>query len=172
MIQASVARRRLIVLALLALALLGWSGPGVAQVDGDKLNVLIVDETKTFEASLFVNMAAGALKQTGMFNVEATFVDVDSSFDDPLGPNESGSVYDIIAIVPRALEKRELTQIWLATCPYLPGGPDRLQRGVETIQDLVAEQSRGVLTALGVHDDGVPGFFATIFSNNGWLSCD
>lgn len=172
MIHASIPRRRLIVLALMALVLFGLSGPGVAEADEAKLDLLIVDETKTFEASLLVNMAAGALKQTGMFNVEAEFVDVNSSFDDPLGPNDGENVYDVIAIVPRALEQRELMQLWLATCPYLPGGPDQLRRGVQTIQHLVAEQSRGVLTALGVHDDAVPGLFATIFANHGWLSCD
>ena len=173
MIRSHRTYRALSVLLLVGLVLAAGGTPLSAQDDDEaKLDLLIVDETKTFEASLFVNMAAGVLKQTGMFNVEAKFVDVASSFDDPLGPNESDTVYDIIAVVPQALERRELTQLWLATCPYLPGGPDELQRGVETVRDLVAERSQGQLTAVGVHDDAVPGLFATIFANHGWLSCD
>jgi len=172
MIRSHWTYRTLSILLLVGLVLATGSASLSAQDDDAKLDLLIVDETKTFEASLFVNMAAGVLKQTGMFNVEAKFVDVDSSFDDPLGFNETGKVYDIIAVVPRALERRELMQLWLATCPYLPGGPDELQRGVETVRDLVEERSQGQLAALGVHDDAVPGLFATIFANHGWLSCD
>ncbi len=164
--------RPIIVLLFAALLLAPAGSSFGAQDEEAPLDLLIVDETQTFEASLFVNMAAGALKQTGMFNVEAKFVDVDSSFDDPLGPNETDQVYDVIAIVPRALEQRELMQLWLATCPYLPGGPDELQRGVATIQELVAGRSQGQLTALGVHDDAAPALFATIFANHGWLNCD
>lgn len=35
-----------------------------------------------------VNALAKALKETGLFTLEAKFVDVKSSFDDPLGVNE------------------------------------------------------------------------------------
>ena len=171
MIRLSNPRRWGAVLVLIAVALLGLASSGIAQDDAP-LELLIVDETQTFEASLFVNMAAGVLKGTGLFKVEAEFVDVDSSFDDPLGPNETDRVYDIVVVVPRALDQRALMQIWLATCPYLPGGPDALQRAVTTIQDLVAERSQGQLTALGIYDDAVPGLFATIFDRHGWLSCD
>lgn len=152
-------------------ALVAIDAPLMAQADDVPLDLLIVDETQTVEASLFVNTAAGVLKGTGLFNVEAKFVNVNSSFDDPLGPNGTDDVYDVIAIVPRALDQRELSQIWLATCPYSPGGPDELQRGVETIQELVDERSQGQLTALGVHDDALPALFATIFAHHGWLSC-
>ena len=171
MIGSPFARLGRVAVGLSTIVLLCVTSPGVAQ-DEAPLDLLIVDETQTIEASLFVNMAAAVLKGTGMFNVEAKIVDVDSSFDDPLGPNETDRVYDIIVVVPRALDQRRLMQIWLATCPYLAGGPDVLERGVATIQDLVAERSQGQLTALGVHDDAVPGLFATIFDHHGWLSCD
>lgn len=164
---------RAVIVLLFAAVLLTSAGPSLgSQADDAPLALLIVDETKTFEASLLVNTAAGALKQTGMFNVEAKFVDVDSSFDDPLGPNATDTVYDIILIVPRALEQRELMQVWVASCPYLPDGPDELEHGVATIQELVDKRSQGMLTALGVHDDAVPALFATIFANHGWLDCN
>ncbi|MFB6285275.1 MAG: hypothetical protein ABEK03_01685 [Candidatus Bipolaricaulia bacterium] len=164
---------RVVIVLLFGALLLASAGSSLgAQADDAPLDLLIVDETKTFEASLLVNTAASALKQTGMFNVEAKFVDVNSSFDDPLGLNKTGSVYDVIVIVPRALEQRDLMQVWVATCPYLPGGPDELKRGVETVQDLVDARSQGQLTALGVHDDALPALFATIFANHGWLNCN
>jgi len=161
-----------IVLLFAALLLMPAGSSLGAQADEAPLDLLIVDETKTFEASLLVNTAAGALKQTGMFSVKAKFVDVSSSFDDPLGPNETDVVYDVIVIVPRALEQRDLMQVWVATCPYLPDGPDELQHGVETVQDLVDARSQGQLTALGVHDDALPALFATILANHGWLNCN
>lgn len=164
---------RPIIVLLFAALLLAPAGSSFGAPDDEAaLDLLIVDETQTFEASLLVNTAAGALKQTGLFNVEAKFVDVDSSFDDPLGPNPTDAVYDVIVVVPQALERRELMQVWVATCPYLPGGPDELRRGVATIQELLHERSQGMLTALGVHDDAVPALFATIFANHGWLHCD
>lgn len=158
-------------MALVAIALLGLTSSGLAQDEG-RLDLLIVDETRTFEASLLVNTFAGALKETGQFDVEAEVVDVASSFEDPLGPNESDAVYDIILVIPQILEKREMMQLWVASCPYSPGGPAELRRGVETIQDLVDEGSRGQVAALGVHDDALPALFSTIFADHGWLSCN
>ncbi|MFB6286126.1 MAG: hypothetical protein ABEK03_06080 [Candidatus Bipolaricaulia bacterium] len=169
-------RRRPGALLALSVVLVGLLGlPHVAAAQGDdradRVDVLIVDETKTFQASLVVNALAGGLKQTGLFNVNAVFPDVASSYDDPLGRNSGDATYEIILIVPRADVLFGLGQLWIATCniPHR-ASPDVIE-GVETIQTLVANNDQVDIRALSVADDAMPGYFAALLMDHGWLRC-
>lgn len=154
--------------------LLGWSGLpfGVAASSPAPVEMLLVDETQTLQASLLVNLLAATLQRTGLFEIEAQFVDVPSSFDDPLGENLTDARYELILIVPREQELEALRQLWIATCPLTHQTRPGLLQGVRTIQQLVEEGSRGQLRAVSVTDDAIPGYFATLFEKHGWLECD
>ncbi len=136
------------------------------------VRMLLVDETQTLQASLLVNLLAATLQRTGLFEIEAQFVDVPSSFDDPLGENPTDARYELILIIPREQELEAMRQLWIATCPLTHQTRTELLQGVQTIQQLIEEGSQGQLRAVSVNDDAIPGYFATLFEKHGWLECD
>ena len=149
--------------------LLGFGG--ALQAQPEPVQMLLVDETQTLQASLLVNVMAAALQETGLFEIEAVFPDVESSFDDPLGENTTGRVYEMIVIVPREEELRNLRQIWIATCPLTHETRPEILQGVRLIQQMLEERAQGLLRALSVRDDALPGYFASLFEKHGWLHC-
>jgi hypothetical protein len=151
--------------------LLGFGASGASQARPEPVRTLLVDETQTLQASLLVNAMAAALQETGLFAIEAVFPEVESSFDDPLGENTTGRVYEMIVIVPREEELRALRQIWIATCPLTHETRPEILQGVELIQRMLEERARGLLRALSVRDDALPGYFAALFEKHGWLRC-
>lgn len=162
----------LVLVALVSAAVVS----AVAQSDGetsadDKINLLIVDETKTFQASLVVNALAGGLNQTGRFNVKAVFPDVHSSYDDPLGENTGDATYEIILVVPKASVLFGLGQLWIASCDIPHRASPAVIEGVIAIQRMIANNGGMDIRALSVVDDAMPGYFATLFMKHGWLSC-
>jgi len=167
--------RRAQVGAALGIALLGvvgLSALGVGERREPPVRALLVDETRTLQASLLVNLLAATLRETGLFELEAVFPDVESSFDDPLGVNPTTARYELILIVPREEELERLRQLWLVTCPLTHRTRPALLRAVRAIQGLVEEGSRGRLRAVSVADDAIPGVFAAIFERHGWLACE
>lgn len=156
-------------LAFLLLWVLGSAGS--LQAQPEPVRMLLVDETQTLQASILVNVLAAALQETGLFEIEAVFPEVASSFDDPLGENTTGRVYEMIVIVPREEELRHLRQIWIATCPLTRKTRPEILRGVELLQQMVEERSQGLLRALSVREDALPGYFAALFEKHGWLRC-
>ncbi len=147
--------------------LLLWGGFGTAEPQ--KVELLLVDETKTLQASILVQILAKALKDTGLFNLEAKFVDVKSSFDDPLGHNEGDKKYEMILIIPRAREEGSFRHRWIVTRPINHGMRAEVLTGIQTIKNIIHRGSSGQLQAVGVMDDLIPALFSTIFARNGWL---
>ncbi len=158
-------------LAILLIGLLLLSGGGVAgsQAEMEKVDLLLVDETQTLQASILVQILAQALKNTGLFQLEAKWANVQSSFDDPLGSNSTGEQYEMILIVPRGLEDGSLRQLWIATRPITHQTRWEILAGIQAIQALIEQGSQGQLQAVGVMEDLIPAWFAAIFARNGWL---
>jgi len=162
-----IVRKTASIVGLLLLAL-----SGTAQEAPKPVDLLIVDETQTFRGALMVNLLAAMLKETGLFAIEAKFVEVSSSFDDPLGINGTERRYEMILVIPVGVERGTLRQIWIVTCPLTHQTRPQILKGIETIQRLVEEGSQGLIEAASVRDDAIPGFFSTLFSRAGWLACD
>lgn len=155
-------------LGLCALVVLGLvASEGSAQ--SSKVDLLLVDETQTLQASLMVQVYARALQESGLFNFDAKIVSVQSSYDDPLGVNTTGKKYELIVIVPRGIEDGSVLSIWLITKPIGPQTRPELLNALELIRQRVAQGSGGLLKALTVADDGALGIFATVFERHGWL---
>ncbi len=146
--------------------LLLWS---VGEAAAQPVALLIVDETQTLQASLMVQAFAKALQDTGLFDLEAKFVTVQSSYDDPLGVNATDKQYELIVIVPRGIEDGSVPQIWLITRPIGPQTRPELLAAIELIRQRVAHGSAGLFTALTVMDDGALGIFSSVFERHGWL---
>lgn len=170
----SVGKKALVLLALAIVLLVGWAAFGVsgsAQAQdqgGPPFKLLIVDETRTFAISMRVELLARALKRTGLFDLSAKVVEVESSFVDPLQGLEPDQRYDLILIVPRGLDDWTVRQLWLVTRPFNEVSPGLIQ-AVGVVKGLVAQVSQGLTAAVDVTEDAIPGIFATIFIRKGWL---
>jgi hypothetical protein len=134
-----------------------------------RVDLLLVDETQTLQASLMVQVYARALQESGLFNFDAKVVRVESSYDDPLGVNPTDKKYELIAIVPLGIEDGSVPQIWLITKPLGPQTRPELLAALEFIRQRVAQGSGGLFTALTVLDDGALGIFSSVFERHGWL---
>lgn len=157
--------KRLGLCALVALGLVASEG----HAQSPKIDLLLVDETQTFQASLMVQIYARALQETGLFNFEAKIVSVQSSYDDPLGVNTTGKKYELIVIVPRGIEDGSVLSIWLITKPIGPQTRPELLRALQLIRERVTQGSGGLFRALTPMDDSALGIFATVFEHHGWL---
>ncbi len=142
---------------------------GESSAQSSKVDLLLVDETETLQASLMVQVYARVLQESGLFNFEAKVVRVKSSYDDPLGVNTTEKRYELIVIVPKGIEDGSVPQIWLITKPIGPQTRPELLAALEFIRQRVAQGSGGLLSALTVMDDGALGIFATVFEHHGWL---
>jgi hypothetical protein len=140
-----------------------------AQAQSNKVDLLLVDETQTLQASLMVQIYARALQETGLFNFEAKVVRVESSYDDPLGVNSTDKKYELILIVPQGIEDGSVPQVWLITRPIGSQMRPELLAAIEFIRQRVAQGSSGLLKALTVMDDGALGIFSSVFERHGWL---
>ncbi|MCX8102826.1 MAG: hypothetical protein N3E42_00040 [Candidatus Bipolaricaulota bacterium] len=158
-------RKRIVLLSIIALGTLSALG-ALAQ---SKVDLLLVDETQTLQASLMVQIYARALQESGLFNFEAKIVRVASSYDDPLGVNPTDKRYELIVIVPRGIEDGSVPQIWLITKPIGPQTRPELLTAIELIRQRVAQGSGGLFKALTVLDDGALGIFSSVFERHGWL---
>ena len=161
----------LVLAALVSLAPLNAMAQSDGEPGADPLDLLIVDETKTFQASLLVNAIASGLQRTAMFNTAAVFPDVGSSFADPLGENTGDARYDVILVVPRAEVLFGLRQVWIASCDLPHEASPKVIRGVRTMEAIIERNDQLEINALRVDEDALPGYFATLFMNNGWLRC-
>ncbi len=148
---------------LIVFALAGAAQPS------ERVDLLLVDETQTLQASLLVQIYARALQESGLFNLDAKVVSVRSSYDDPLGVNLTEKRYELIVIVPRGIEDGSVPQIWMITRPIGPQTRPQLLNALELIRQRVEQGSAGLFKALTVMDDGALGIFATVFERHGWL---
>lgn len=155
-------------LGLCALVVLGLVA-SESNAQSSKIDLLLVDETQTLQASLMVQVYARALQESGLFNFDAKIVSVQSSYDDPLGVNPTDKKYELIVIVPRGIEDGSVLSIWLITKPIGPQTRPELLNALELIRQRVAQGSGGLFKALTVTDDGALGIFATVFERHGWL---
>ena len=173
MLSKTLARRRSlrqrITLAGIVFICLVVTGQSVTYSSSPDLDLLIVDQTRGFAASLQVNRLAAELRQTGAFDTEVVFEADGSSFDLALGPNRTPRRYEIVLVIPRDGDLQRLRQIWIASCPLHQVEPS-IRSGVERIQAIVDGQ-RGPLQALSVADDALPGWLATSLERTGWLNC-
>jgi hypothetical protein len=148
---------------LIVFALAGAAQPS------ERVDLLLVDETQTLQASLMVQVYARVLQESGLFNFDAKVVSVQSSYDDPLGVNPTEKRYELIVIVPRGIEDGSVPQIWMITKPIGPQTRPQLLAAMELVRQRVEQGSGGLFKALTVMDDGALGIFATIFERHGWL---
>jgi hypothetical protein len=127
---------------LMVFALAGAAQPS------KRVDLLLVDETQTLQASLMVQVYARALQESGLFNFDAKVVSVQSSYDDPLGVNPTEKRYELIVIVPRGIEDGSVPQIWMITKPIGPQTRPQLLAAMELMSASASSRAPAVYSRL------------------------
>lgn len=148
--------------ALLASTL---AAPGWAE-QTNPVHVLIIDETQTLVESFQVNALIHLARQMPNLAVEARFVQVESSFQNPL-PQPAAQRYDLIVVVPKTLA--ELKALWLMSRNLSELSVNVLAafRSLKSLIERIFEPERG--QPLDITQDIGVAFFAAIFQKRGWL---
>jgi len=143
--------------------LVAFAGGVLGDIPNDEsVRLLIIDETHSIQSSLQVAQFARALKETGLFEIDAmTTIPVDG--------NLSGKTYDLAVIVPE-----KLSQLWIVTADL----PERLSipvqaafQGVKEIASRVYEGERSLdaRAVADVTEDLFPAIYGGLLAKNGWL---
>jgi hypothetical protein len=131
--------------------------------------VLLIDGTKTLEATLRVGGLALGIRQSGLADVTVLFTDEESPFADPLlGRPAPGAPFDLIIIVPRGIGDGSCDFVWLLigwdtlTAPAASAAAEALNSGIKLA---FGNAVRG----LGLFDDLWATLTAAFFVGEGWL---
>jgi len=166
-------RKVLLAVIPVVLLIVGWGVlSGYAQEESpaetERCRLLIVDETRTIGSSLRVEVLARALNQTGLFDLSAQIVAVDTGFENPLQDAVPDRDYNIILIIPRAIEHGTVKQLWVITRSFTEISP-QLCAVIACLKETANAVFANVAEAIDVTEDLIPGFFAALFIKEEWL---
>ena len=144
--------------------------------EGGPFRLLIVDETKGFEATVRVGILAKVLKESGMVDVAVMLVDVDSAYDDPLHgktPEEGEAPYDIILIVSKGIDDGSAPFVWIVFSSLGEGEEDvDLEAAMEKLglfRGLIDTIFQGLAEAMDITKDFYPMLLGPFYQASGWL---
>jgi len=154
-------------LLLSVLVLVGWFSVA-AQAEQPLVRLLIVDETKSFGESVQVNILAGLLQQSGLFDITARFVDVSSSLDLPLQEGALSERFDLVIVIP--LKLGQIHTIWMFGRPYYQAHEPHVAQAAQVLRGLLEKVFSLQQTVVkGIEDGLFPALVAGVFLRYGWL---
>jgi hypothetical protein len=131
--------------------------------------VLLVDGTKTLEATLRVGGLAGAIRQSGLAEVSVLFTDATSAFADPLaGRLVSATPFDLVIIIPRGIGDGTDDIVWLLAAGSLASSADT-PSALALLKSGMALAFGGTVRALGPLDDLWATLTSAYYVAEGWL---
>jgi hypothetical protein len=142
---------------------------GAASVAATPYRVLVVDGTKTLEATLRVGGLVGAIRQSGLAAVSVIFSDAVSSFDDPLaGEPLPAAPFDLIILIPRGIGDGTADVVWLLAAGSLAASPDAAS-AIALLSSGMDLVFGGAVRALSPLDDLWALFASALYVAEGWL---
>lgn len=154
-------------LAIFFLSISPVAGQDIPPANFSQVSLLIVDETKTFENSLKLEILARNIRKIGFFDLSVQIVDVQSSFEIPLNPNADDKRYSIILLFPRGLDDGSVQQVWILSPAINQKMSPSVKKGIKTLSVMVERIFQ--VNALDVSEDIIPAFLAAVLSKKGWL---
>lgn len=137
----------------------------------DKPKLMVVDQTETFEFAMRAQGLVGAMQNRPEVTVKTKTAKVDFPTENPLKGEEDLSV-DVVIIIPHTIETGQVKQIWIVTRPLssipLEARP-RITQLLEQLKDGIRQAFSGKVEPVGVNDDVIPAYFATLFIKQGVL---
>lgn len=131
--------------------------------------VLLVDGTKTLEATLRVGGLAGAMRQSGLVDVSVLFTDVVSPYDDPLAGREApAEPYDLVLIIPRGVGDGSADVVWVLVGNAVAESPE-LASSFTLLSSGIGMAFAGAAQAQSPLDDLWALFTSALYVSEGWL---
>ena len=157
--------RRAALIVLATCVLIG----GAMDVAAAPYRVLLVDGTKTLEATLRVGALAGAIRQSGLADVSAVFVDALSPYEDPLaGRPAPDEAYDLVLIIPRGVGDGTTDIVWALAGNALAANPE-LASSFSLLSTGIGLAFNGAVRVQGPLDDLWAFFTSALYVAEGWL---
>lgn len=142
---------------------------GTLAVTAAPYRVLLVDGTKTLEATLRVGGLAGAIRQSGLAEVSVLFTDVVSPYDDPLAGREApAEPYDLVLIIPRGVGDGSADIVWVLVGDAVGVSPE-LASSFNLLSSGIGMAFAGAVRALSPLDDLWALFTSALYASEGWL---
>lgn len=163
-------KTRIGMLCLVAGMLLGWGLMTFAQEVPPTIQVLLIDETKTFTSTMKVAGTIGALRQMGLFEVSVKLAEPENDYSDPLAglsPESDEGPFDLILILPRGLDTRTDVAIWLVSDVFQSLSPF-VRGAVDLITTVVDQVFAGSGQTIDVSEDLWPNFMWATYATKGW----
>ncbi len=142
---------------------------GAVSVAAASYRVLLVDGTKTLEATLRVGGLAGAIRQSGLAEVSVIFSDATSPFADPLaGQLLPTTPFDLIIVIPRGVGDGTADVVWLLIAGS-PGANPTASSALSLLRSGMGLVFGSGVRALGPLDDLWATLTASLYAAEGWL---
>jgi hypothetical protein len=156
-------RSRLAILAVFCCVAIGATGAAAPY------RVLLVDGTKTFEATLRIGGLAGAIRQSGLADVSVIFSDAASPFADPLAGKPAPELpFDLAILIPRGVGDGTADIVWLLVGGGLAMDSQALP-ALSALRTGIELALGGAVRALGPLDDLWATIMASLYVAEGWL---
>ncbi len=131
--------------------------------------VLLVDGTKTLEATLRVGALAGAIRQSGLAEVSVIFSDATSPFADPLVRQPLPTApFDLIIVIPRGVGDGTSDVVWLLVAGS-PSANPAASSALSLLSSGMGLAFGGGVRGLGPLDDLWATLTASLYAAEGWL---
>jgi len=157
-------QKRIAVSSAALVLLVGLAGDvlGNEAPSAEPARLLIIDETHSIQSSLQIGQFARALKETGLF-------DMDARSEIPVNENSEGLAYDLVLIVPE-----RPSQLWIVTAdlPEILSPP--VYAAFQVLKGIATRvyEGEGALDERSVADvteDLFPAIYGSLLAQNGWL---
>lgn len=157
-------------LLVLGIALVGSAQEESAFGGRTPLRLLLVDGTKTFASTARVGALAGAVRASGLFELDVRFTDTACPYDDPLAcaVDLPSTPYDLIVSIPRGIDDRTADSVWVVTS-ILPWTSSTAWPAVAAVTSMIDQVFAGLATAVDPSLDLWPAFTAALYQAQGWL---
>jgi len=135
------------------------------------VRLLVVDQTKTFLSTMRIGGLVGALKGTGLFEVDVVFADAVSDWDDPLADqilSEGTEPYDVLLLVPQGIDDGSDDWVWILSLPATVAGP-QLSMGLGIVDQTLTLVFEGAVHSMQAADDLFLGFLYSLYVAEGWM---
>ncbi len=157
----------IILLLLLSCGLIVW-GQSAQSEQVSKISLLIIDETKTFQQSMRIEVLAGNIQKMGIFDLSAEIADVESSYENPLKRKTADKKYDLILLFPKGLDDVSVQEVWLLSAPINHRMKSPVREGIETLSSMIERIFQ--VEAVDVSESLFPALLAGVLLRNGWIS--
>ena len=161
-----------IALAIVAVLGLGIAGFAQSAATNDPsaaiARVLLIDETRTFAATMRVGALAGALRQAGV-DLEVRLETVPTSYIDPLAEADApDEPFDLVLLIPMGIEDGSAREVWMLYSRATAMSADS-HATLEPLRALLAAVFDGVASPVGVADDLWVAGLASLYEARKWL---